>query len=419
MHSTRREFLGAAAAAPWAALAKPAAKKRVAAVVTEYRKWSHADVIVGKILEGYNYDGGAGPNMQLVSLYVDQFPKTDMSRALAKKYGFRIYDSIEKALTLGGDKLAVDGVVCVGEHGNYPDNARGQKLYPRRRFFEAVTRVFEKSKRVVPVFSDKHLAATWADARWMYDRARALKVPLLAGSSLPVTWRRPELLLPKGCELTGAVQIGYGPFEGYGFHALEGLQCMVERRKGGETGVKSVQCLTGAAMWKAMDEGRWSKALLEAAMKRVPAHAKGDYRQLTSKSDEAGVFLVEYCDGFKAAVAVLNGWVYDGGGGGFTFAAGLKGKAGPVATQFYTQEPDPFGHFIYLVKAIDSLVQTGKPPYPVERTLLTTGILDAVMVSKSEKNRKVETKHLAIRYTPSDWPFATDPVSKPVKRWKE
>src|SRR5499425_1721382 len=105
MHSTRREFLGAAAAAPWAALAKPAAKKRVAAVVTEYRKWSHADVIVGKILEGYNYDGGAGPNMQLVSLYVDQFPTTDMSRALAKKHGFPIYDSIEKALTLGGDKL--------------------------------------------------------------------------------------------------------------------------------------------------------------------------------------------------------------------------------------------------------------------------------------------------------------------------
>jgi hypothetical protein len=394
------------------------AKKKVAAVVTEYRRWSHADVIVGKIIEGYHYDRGAGPNMQLGSLYVDQFPKTDTSRALSKKYGFPIYDSIEKALTLGGDKLAVEGVLCIGEHGNYPDNARGQKLYPRRRFFEAVTKVFEKSKKSVPVFNDKHLAATWEDAKWMYDRARALFVPFLAGSSIPVTWRRPPLKLDRGCELVEAVQVGYGPFEGYGFHALEGLQCLAERRKGGETGVKAVQCLTGPAMWTALDEGRWSKELLEAAMARVPTHARGDYRQATGKDKSSGVFLIEYRDGFKAAVAMMNGWVHEAenDGGGFTCAVRLKGGKKPLATQFFTQSPDPFGHFIYLVKAIDAMMQTGHPPYPVERTLLTTGILDAVMVSKSEKERRVETKHLDVRYQPTDWPFATDPVPKAIKR---
>jgi hypothetical protein len=392
-------------------------KKKVAAVVTEYRKWSHADVIVGKVLEGFLYDGGAGPNMQIVSMYVDQFPKNDMSRDLAKKYGFPIYDSIEKALTLGGDKLAVEGVLSIGEHGKYPDNARGQKLYPRRRFFEGITRVFEKSKKSVPVFNDKHLAATWKDAKWMYDRSRELFFPFLAGSSVPVTWRRPPLKLDRGCDLTEAVQIGYGPFEGYGFHALEGMQCLAERRKGGETGVKSVQCLQGEAMWKAMDEGRWSKDLLEAGMKLIPAHAKGDVRQLTSKNKSSGVFLIEYRDGFKAAVAMLNGWVYEGDGGAFVFAGRLKGQAKPVATHFYLQQPDPFGHFIYLVKAIDSMMQTGHAPYPVERTLLTTGILDAVMVSRSEKNRKVETKHLLdIRYKPTDWPFAPEPPPKTVKR---
>src|SRR4051794_21548501 len=160
--------------------------KKVAAIVTEYRKWSHADVIVGKILEGYNYDGGEGPQMQLVSLYVDQFPDKDMSRDLAKKYGFTIHDSIEGALTLGGKELAVDGVICVGEHGKYDTNARGQILYPRRRFFEEVTKVFAKSKKSVPVFNDKHLAATWEDAKWMYDRSRELYVPFMAGSSVPV-----------------------------------------------------------------------------------------------------------------------------------------------------------------------------------------------------------------------------------------
>jgi hypothetical protein len=236
--------------------------KKVAAVVTEYRRHSHADVIVGKILEGYNYDGGAGPNLKLVSMYVDQFPAGDMSRGLARKHGFTIFDTVARALTLGGKELAVDGVLCIGEHGKYPTNDKGQIRYPRRRFFEGVADVFTKYKKSVPVFNDKHLAATWEDAKWMYDKARELFVPFLAGSSVPVAWRKPELRLPKDCELTSAVQIGYGPFEGYGFHALEGLQCMVERRKSGETGVKAVQCVQGEDMWKTLDKGVWSKELL-------------------------------------------------------------------------------------------------------------------------------------------------------------
>jgi hypothetical protein len=386
--------------------------KKIAAVVTEYRHNSHADVIVGKVLEGYDQRGGPGPNLKLVSLYVDQFPAGDLSRGLAKKHGFPIFDSIAGALTLGGKQLAVDGVLCVGEHGKYPTNAKGQILYPRRRFFEAVTDTFAKCNKSVPVFNDKHLAATWTDAKWMYDRARELFVPFMAGSSVPVTWRRPPLKLPMGCRLTGAVQIGYGPFEGYGFHALEGLQCMVERRHGGEVGVRAVQCLQGEAMWKALDDGRWSKTLLEAALPLMPAHAAGDYRAAPAKTPDAGVFLIEYRDGFRAAVAMLNGYAYEGDGGAFLFAGQVQGRPKPDATLFYLQQPEPFAHFAYLVRAIDSMMQTGHAPYPIERTLLTTGILDAVMTSKAEKNRRVETPDLDIRYKPVDWPFATDPVPK-------
>ena len=394
----------------------PAAKKKVAAVVTEYRRWSHADVILGKLLEGYALDGKAGPAMEVVSMFVDQTPKGDWSRDLAKKHGFTIYDTIEKALTRGGKALAVEGVLCIGEHGKYPTNKKGQVLYPRRRFLEETTKVFSASKKSVPVFSDKHLGPTWEDAKWMYDRARELHVPFLAGSSIPVTWRRPALTLPRGTAMTEAVQLGYGPFEAYGFHALEAMQCMVERRKGGETGVKSVTCLRGKAMWEALDEGLWSKACLEAAMNVGPLRPKGDVRALTSKNDEAGVFLVEYRDGFRGAVAMLNGWGYENDGGSFTFAAKRKDKAAPTACQFYLQTLDPFGHFAHLVRAIDSMMQTGHAPYPVERTLLTTGILDAVMTSRTEKGRKVETPHLAIEYTPTDYGFATDAVPKEIKR---
>jgi hypothetical protein len=390
--------------------------KPVAALITEYRRWSHADVIVGKILEGFLHDGGAGPNLRLVSMYVDQLPKNDMSRELAKKHGFKIFDTIEGALTLGGNALAVDGVLSIGEHGAYPTNDKGQILYPRRRFFEETAKAFAKYRKSVPFFNDKHLAAGWDDAKWMYDKSRELFVPMLAGSSLPVTWRRPPLELPKNAELLEAVQIGYGPFEGYGFHALEAMQCLVERRRGGEIGVRAVQCLQGDEMWKALDQGRWSKELLEAAMERVPSHAKGDYRALTAKAKDAGVFVIEYRDGFRAAVAMMNGWAYEGDGGAFCFAGQLKGQAKPVSTHFYLQQPDPFAHFAYQLRAIDATIQTGHAVYPVERTLLTTGILDAVMTSRFEKHRRIDTPHLAVRYQPTDWPFAKDPVPKAIKR---
>src|SRR5262249_35568701 len=158
----------------------------------------------------------------------------------------------------------------------------------------------------------KHLSATWDHAKWVYDTANELFCPLLAGSTIPLTWRRPKLTLPKGCELTAAMQVGYGPFEGYGFHALEGLQCMVERRKGGATGLAAVPALRGAAMWEAMTAGRFSQPLLDEAIRRAPAHAKGDYQELSAKTRDAGIMLVEYRDGLTAAVAILNGFLHEG-----------------------------------------------------------------------------------------------------------
>jgi hypothetical protein len=390
--------------------------KPVAAVVTVYTRHSHADVIIGKLLEGPNYDGKNPFELKLLSLYVDQFPAGDLSRELAKKHGFRLCSSIDEALTLGGGKLAIEGVLCIGEHGKYPTNDKGQIQYPRRKFFEEVTKTFVRTKKVVPVFNDKHLSAAWDDAKWIYDRARELMVSFLAGSSVPLTWRKPDLTLSKGCELTDAVALGYGPLEGYGFHTLEGLQCMVERRKGGETGVKAVTALNGDAMWQACDRGDFSKALLEETIRRAPAHAKGDYRELTRKTKDAAVWLIEYRDGFKAAAAILNGFLYEGDGGAFCFAGSIKGEDAPRSCQFYLQQPDPFAHFAEQVKAIETLIRTGHPPYPVERTLLTTGILDALMTSHHAGGKRVETPHLNIAYQPTDWPHATGPIPKVIKR---
>ena len=377
--------------------------KKIAAVVTEYRRLSHADVIIRNLLEGYPPDGKTKPDLELVSLFTDQVPKADMSRDLAKKHGFKIFNSIAETLTLGGDKIAVDGVLSIGEHGDYPKNERGQTLYPRRRFFEEIAKVFEKTGQSVPVFNDKHLAATWEDAKWMYDRARKLMVPFLAGSSVPTCWRRPNLVLKRGCELVGAVQIGYGPIEAYGFHALEGLQCMVERRKGGETGVKAVTCHDSSTMWAVLDKHAWTAPLVEAGLKHVPAHVKADVREATSKEKEAGLFEVEYRDGFKAFVLMASGWIQDGTGGSFIFAGQVKGEAKPASCQFFLQNDEPFAHFMELTKAIDSMMRTGHAPYPIERTLLTTGILDSVMISRFKKGERIATSHLDVKYQPTEY----------------
>lgn len=390
--------------------------KPVAGAATVYFRHSHADLILGKILEGPNHDGKDLFGLKLVSLYVDQTPANDMSVAMAKKHGVRLCKSIDEALTLGGDKLAVEGFVSVGEHGKYPTNDKGQTLYPRRKFFEEATKTFARVKRAVPVFSDKHLAASWDDARWMYDRSRELMFPFMAGSSVPVSWRKPNLVLPKDCEIADAVMLGYGPLEGYGFHTLEGLQCMVERRKGGEVGVKAVHALTGEEMWKACDRGEFSKSLLEETLRLSPKNAKGDYREITAKNKGAAVWLIEYRDGFKAAAAIMNGFIYEGEGGSFCFACRLKGEDKPRSCQFYLQNDDPFGHFTQLVKAIEKMMLTGHVSYPVERTLLTTGILDVLMTSHHSGGKRIETPHLKVEYKPSDYPPAADPIPKLIKR---
>ena len=372
----------------------------VAGVVTEYKTNAHADVIVGKILAGFDQQGGPGPALKLVALYTDQVPKNDLSRKLAEKYGFRIAKTIDEAITLGADKLQVAGVLSIGEHGNYPFTPdTKQHMYPRRRFFDAIADTFQRVGQVVPVFNDKHLAYRWTDAKHMYDRAAAMKIPVMAGSSLPVTWRRPPLALPIGCEIESALAVGYGGLEAYGFHALETLQCMTERRAGGETGVESVRALQGDTIWQARDAGDWSEELLTAVLRRMPNTKTGDYRQRLGKN--AAFYQIKYRDGLNATVAMANGVAAQ-----FGFAAKLRGRDEPVATWFELEDKQPYGHFAFLTQAIDNMVHTGKPSYPVERTLLTTGILDQVMHSIAAGGSLRKTPELAIRYQPADWPFA-------------
>ena len=412
MNSTdRRRFLQSAAtvattlmlpplAGQFSSIAADRTKLPVAAIVTVYRTFSHADVIVGKILEGWQQDRGPGPDLKLVSIYVDQVGSDDLSRSLSERYGFKIANTIDDAITLGTDSVQVAGVLSIGEHGDYPLKPETQQIiYPRRRFFEQIAAGFQRGGKVVPVFNDKHLAHSWQDAKFMYDLARERKIPFLAGSSVPVAWRLPPLELDPNDELESALTIGYSDLERYGIHAIEGHQAMIERRRGGESGILSVQALRGDAIYQAAAENRWSVELFESALAMVPGKpsASSDW----TKSKETALYLLEHRDGLKSAVAMVGGLTPN-----FAFAARVKGREKPVATWFQLQEAPPFGHFAFLLRAIEETIHTGKAVYPVERTLLTTGTLDRLMQSLVENGRRLDTPELAISYNPTDWPFA-------------
>ena len=372
----------------------------VAAVVTAYTPNSHADVIVGKILEGSQQDGGIGPDLEVVSVYTDQVPAADMSRGMAEKHGFRIATSIRDALTLGSDGIQVAGVLCIGEHGDYPKTPdTDQRMYPRRRFFDEVVKVFQDHNKVVPMFNDKHLGYRWEDALAMVETARRMQIPFLAGSSVPVAWRMPPVELPLGCEIESALTIGYGGFEDYGFHALEAHQCLLERRRGGETGIAAVRAVKGDAVRMAELAGEWSSELFAAARQSMPG-APTDTAAWEPGVNSAA-YLLEHNDGLRSAVIIANGLA-----GHFASAVRLKAQAEPVATWFRLQDGPPYGHFAYLVRAIDETIHTGKAAYPVERTLLTTGILDRVMHSLANGGVRYDTSELAVTYQPADWPFA-------------
>ena len=379
----------------------------VAAILTQYFIGSHADVLAGKLMRGWENTGGPGPALQLVAMYVDQFPDSDVSRRLAREHGIPIFDSIAGALTLGGDKLAVAGVLSVGEHGSYPTNHLGQVLHPRRRFLDQIADTFERCGAVAPIFNDKHLGPVWEDGLAMYQRAKALQIPFMAGSSLPVGYRSHELDLPVGGELEAALGVGYSQLDSYGFHALECFQCVVERRRGGETGVEWVEAVQGAELRARLDSGRVPPDLLEAVLKVTPHPAGGDVRSC----EQATLFEFGYRDGFRGQVLMLPGF-----GGSNSVAIRRKGQV-PQATQFEERSTPHHPHFAYLLKGIERMIYTRQPSWPIERTLLTGGILDRALRSLASGGQRRETPELHIAYRPVDYPHAPHPnlTSNPTR----
>ena len=390
-------------------------RKKIAAIVTTYFSRSHADLIVSKFLRGFDTPNGLiEPKVDVVSMYIDQVHPKDVGLEIAQQYGVEIFPSIHSALTrtkltkghwpTASDwtvgELAVDGVLLIAEHGDYASNEQGRQIYPRRSFFEQITGVIGVSNRPIPVFNDKHLSYNWPDAHWMYKRANELNMPLMAGSSLPLTTRIPFLEHPIGERIDQAFVLGHfnsypNGLDSYGFHGLEALQAMVERRSGGETGIRSVQCLEGDAVWEAGEEGVWPRDLAELVAGQMIDKDDG---HMQDNCINPAIFLIEYVDGFRASVILLYGHVRQ-----IAYAASVAREV--LSTVYGHGSKHLDDHFTILGLNIQEMFLTGMERYPVERTLLTTGAHDALMESRFRGHIVIETPHLNIGYSPSKLPM--------------
>ena len=387
-------------------------RPKIAALITEYRKYSHGQHIVDRFLEGYGWNGRHHhPPMDLVSLYVDQRPEGDLSTDRATRFpAMQICPTVADALTLGRGELAVDGVLLVGEHGQYPTNEKGQHLYPRYELFKQIAAVFWLSNRSAPVFNDKHLSWNWKWAREMYDISQELGFAFMAGSSLPVTWRTPAIDLPLGARVGEALCVAIGGVDSYDFHALETIQCMVERRAGGEKAVEWLQAFRGNAFWEAHHQQLWSRELFEAALCRshTLTPARSGFNNTFPTLDEMKklvedpiAYHYQHADGLKCTMLLMNGLVQD-----FNFAARLEDRDEPLSTQMYLPMPPArttlANFFSPLVNNVEKMFLTGKPTYPVERTLLTTGLVAAGVDSLHQGQVRLDTPNLDIAYQPTE-----------------
>ncbi len=405
----RRQFLAASAGCLLAtqfARAAQTSRKKIAFIGTEVRTHSHSQHFLDRLTAGYAWAGGwVEPRVEVAGVYIEQFPEGDLARERIAKHKLRQFNSVAEALTLGGDKLAVDGVVIIGEHGDYPRNYKGQTLYPRYRWFKEMVKVFEDSGRAAPVFNDKHLSTNWAECAEMVEDARRLGFPFLAGSSLPVTRRLPAIDMPHGADLKESVCVAYGGVDSYDFHAYEAAQCMSERRRGGEAGIKSVHALKGDALWTELerDERKRTRDLIVAALCRshnlpVEGGYPSDpvsYEWFKRVQPTTAGFFVEHRDGFKTSIYLTS--VQD-----FNYAGYIADKNEIVSCQMYLPMP---GHgsstadfFTPLIHHIEDMVLTGKAPYPVERTLLTSGMVIGGVESLHRGQTLFETPEMGVAY---------------------
>jgi hypothetical protein len=314
---------------------------------------------------------------------------------------------------LGSGSLAVDGVVLACDD-EYDDATITPSSHDSRfKCFEQVVDVFRKSGRSVPVFCAGRLATGWDQAKQVQQWSKEMHFPLMAGASAPVTFRHPDLDYPLphdfddatlgdrahhdlalGVDFDDALVICPSGLPEV-FCSLEILQAFLERRRTGETGIRSVECFLNEGVWKAAQQGRWSTELMHVALKRAERLESGR----PEDAEHPAVCLIEHNDGTRSAILSLGAMVSE-----YLAAFRLKGRKEIDSTLCYTPAGSA-NDFSMLAEGFSRMVITGRSPYPIERNLLTTGTFLQWLGISHQNGGRIETQMLQIAYAAPEHSF--------------
>jgi len=246
-----------------------------------------------------------------------------LSRGIAAKHAVKIYPTVRDKLTLGGNKLAVDAAVLIGEHGDYPTTALARSSI---RAIGSISRSSDVSAH--PATACRYIALSIfhrlsAEAKQMYDEAReSCGFRLWLDSSLPVSWSRPPLELEMGAPWSTAVTVFYGRQGGVRVSRarsapVHGGTSPMAARPGIDFMVRCVEG-PGVRTWTRAPKP-WAARLLDAALGRSETKKPGSPRE----NVRAPILfrLLQYRSGLAAAVYILNGHCQD-----CTFAADNQGQ---------------------------------------------------------------------------------------------
>jgi hypothetical protein len=345
---------------------------RIAVVTTAYTPRSHAHVITTRWVAPLPTDADyewTGPKTRLASIYIMQKNPGDPFLPLFEQHGVRNSPDIADALTLGTGELAVDAVMIIGEHGDFPHNEFKQKLYPRKEMFDAVMDIIEASGKNIPIFLDKHFSWSPDYAREMVARIERTGTPYFGGSCTPHNPMTPTPPSLHGRKLEEFLIISWGELEGYLFHALEVMESLVMEREGGETGLKEIRAWQGESAWQAIEEGHLPWELLDSAALAVDEETRKAVRQrIEQRLEPVELFQLTYRDGLRSTIIRLNGTIRK-----WPWACRMAGEerlisAYPVAGSQELFHP----HFARLSRRIEDFFLTRQPPIRPERVLFTT-----------------------------------------------
>lgn len=243
------------------------------------------------------------------------------------------------------------------------------------------------------------LADNLGQARELAEKTSRRKLLLAGGTAVAVTWRLPDIDLPRGAKVTDALIVVQGEFPGAELYALDGLLPIIERRWGGETGVARARSLKGDDCWKLLSDSDPARDLIATALSRSDSPQGDPVRDgrtqdlmalglVPKLASDPRAWVLDHNDGLRTVVIVLDGVVAD-----FNFA--LRTDDGRIISAQLYRPPAPQRHeFSRLAQTIENYFRSHVTPWSLNRSLLARGLLDQFSHQRFQINRNAASTSL-------------------------